>query len=52
MEFMDEAAIANGRLPEDVLTNEEILARLPVLFRRLRVQSIEAQEQLDLLEPS
>jgi hypothetical protein len=50
MTFMDEAAIANGRIPQDVLGNAELLAELPLLFRKLRIQSLDQPEQLDALK--
>lgn len=50
MEFMDEAAIANGRIPQDVLGNAELLAELPLLFRKLRIHNVDQPEQLDALK--
>lgn len=47
-EFFDRAAAANGIIPEDLLTDEEVVARLPVLFRTLRGSPV-APDNLDEL---
>ncbi len=35
-EFFDRAAAERGRIPNDLLSNDEVLGKLPVLFRTLR----------------
>jgi transcriptional regulator with XRE-family HTH domain len=47
-ELMDFAAAAKGRIPEDLLDDSEVAARLPILFRTLRSKQI-SKEQLELL---
>lgn len=47
-EFFDKAAAERGRLPSDLASDEEILAKLPVLFRTLRGARIDS-EHLDAL---
>jgi len=47
-EFMDAAAAAKGRIPRDLLNDEEVASRLPVLFRTLRSKPLSG-EQLDKL---
>ena len=47
-EFFDLAAAERGRLPADLLTDEEVIKKLPVLFRTLRGQPV-PDEQLDKL---
>ncbi len=48
IEFFDLAAAARGRLPKDLLSDEELLEKLPVLFRTLRGAPLPA-EKLDAL---
>ncbi len=47
-ELIDLAAAAKGRIPQDLLSDEEVAARLPVLFRTLRSKPLSG-EQLDKL---
>lgn len=47
-DLLDMAATANGRIPTDILTNEEAVARLPVLFRTIRNKALDP-EKLDKL---
>ena len=47
-ELMDLAAAAKGRIPEDLLTDSEVAARLPILFRTLRSKSL-SKDQLEKL---
>ncbi|MFZ5501050.1 MAG: helix-turn-helix domain-containing protein [Candidatus Micrarchaeota archaeon] len=42
------ASIGNERIPPQVLNNEQLMARLPVIFRSLTTQKI-TEEQLDKL---
>lgn len=44
----DLAAAARGRVPQDLLSDEEVAARLPILFRTLRSKPLSG-EQLDRL---
>jgi transcriptional regulator with XRE-family HTH domain len=46
--FHDLAAAEAGRIPPDLLADEEVLAKLPVLFRTLRGQQV-SDEELDAL---
>jgi len=48
IEFFDRAAAARGRLPADLQTDENLLGRLPVLFRTLRGRKV-TPEKLDQL---
>jgi transcriptional regulator with XRE-family HTH domain len=47
-QLFDLAAAAKGRIPEDLLSDEEVAARLPILFRTLRSKPLSG-EQLDKL---
>ena len=48
IEFFDLAAAEKGRLPKDLLSDEELVDKLPVLFRTLRGKKL-SDEQLDSL---
>ncbi len=47
-EFFDLAAAERGRLPADILADEQVLSKLPVLFRTLRAGKVD-QAKLDAL---
>ncbi|HVM62487.1 MAG TPA: helix-turn-helix transcriptional regulator [Verrucomicrobiae bacterium] len=47
-EFMDLASMARGEIPKDVLSDEELLKRLPVFFRSVRGAEL-TETQLDEL---
>lgn len=46
--FFDLAAAAKGQIPKDLLGDEEVLEKLPVLFRTLRGERVPA-DKLDAL---
>lgn len=46
--FLDLAAAAKGRIPNDLMSDEEVVGKLPALFRTLRGDSV-SQEDLDKL---
>ena len=48
LEFFDLAAASRGELPADLLSDEEVVAKLPVLLRTLRGAPV-AEEQMDAL---
>lgn len=47
-EFFDLAAAETGRIPDEFLSDEEIMSQLPLLFRTFRGQRVSA-EKLDKL---
>jgi len=49
-EFFDKAAAERGRIPADLLSDEELLGRLPVLFRTLRGAKIDSKRLDALIE--
>lgn len=49
-QFFDLAAIEKGRVPLDILREEELVERLPVVFRTLRGQKVSAERLNDLAE--
>lgn len=46
--MFDVAAIAKGRVPQDLLSDEDVAARLPILFRTLRGKPL-TKEQFEKL---
>lgn len=46
--LLDLAAAAKGRIPQDLLRDDQVAARLPLLFRTLRNKPLSA-EQLEKL---
>lgn len=49
-EFFDLAAAARHEFPEDLMTDEEVVRRLPVLFRRLRGDPVPDEDLDDLMD--
>ena len=47
MDLFDAAAAERGRIPRDIMSDEEVVKKLPVLFRTIRS---ERQEDVDLDE--
>lgn len=41
VDLLDKAAIDRGELPQSLLSDEQVLEQLPILFRTLRGQSVE-----------
>jgi transcriptional regulator with XRE-family HTH domain len=53
-EFFDRARSDAGRIPEEILANKNIVARLPLVFRTLRGQKLTAEQYeqiINLLHP-
>lgn len=48
--FMDLAAAASGRLPQDSLENEQLMACLPTFLRAMRGQAVAADDLDHLIE--
>lgn len=46
--FFDLAAASKGRIPDDILQDEEVVAKLPLVFRTLRGKRL-TDKQLDEL---
>lgn len=46
--FMDAAAVSAGQVPRDILDDEALAAKLPVLFRTIRGEKL-TEEQLDMV---
>ncbi len=48
--FFDLAAAERGRIPDDVLSDKDLVEKLPVLFRTLRGQRVDEASLTDLAE--
>ena len=49
-EFFDLAAASRGQIPEEILTNDKLVAKLPVLFRTLRGERVPEEKLDELME--
>jgi transcriptional regulator with XRE-family HTH domain len=49
-QLIDLAAAAKGRIPEDLLADEEVASRLPILFRTLRSKPLSGEQLEKLIE--
>jgi len=49
-EFFDLAAAEAGRIPEDILNDDELLKKVPILFRAARGQQVSRADMQDLLD--
>ena len=50
IEFFDVAAASRGEIPSDLLKDEELLQKLPMLFRTLRATPVEDSKLDKLVE--
>lgn len=50
LEFCDLATINAGKIPNDIVSDEELLAAVPLLFRSIRKEGIEKGKIHELLE--
>lgn len=48
--FFDYAAAATGRIPQDVMNDEDLVRKLPVVFRTLRGQKLSVEQLRELAE--
>ena len=48
LEFFDAAAVSRGQIPKDLLSDDELVEKLPVLFRTMRGKPV-SPEKLDEL---
>ena len=49
LEFFDLAAAARGEIPKDILSDEEVVRKLPVVFRTLRGSALSPDKLDDLI---
>ncbi len=50
LDFFDVAAASRGELPRDLLDDEELLGKLPLLFRTLRGGQVESRKLDELID--
>ncbi|HBB17225.1 MAG TPA: hypothetical protein DCZ97_09605 [Syntrophus sp. (in: bacteria)] len=48
--FCDLAIISAGKIPDDIVTNEELINALPVLFRKVRNKTLDAEALENLIK--
>jgi hypothetical protein len=48
--FFDLAAAELGQVPEDIMSDEELLRRLPLLFRTVRGSELTEEKLRELIE--
>ncbi len=49
-EFFDLAAASRGQIPEEILSNENLVRKLPLLFRTLRGEKVPEEKLDELIE--
>jgi transcriptional regulator with XRE-family HTH domain len=49
-ELRDIAAVENGRIPEDLLNDEEVLSRMPLLLRTVHNRQLDHEEIEKLID--
>ncbi len=50
LEFFDLAAATRGEIPKDLLSDDELVGKLPVVFRTLRGSALSPEKLDDLIE--
>ncbi len=49
IELFDHAATARGEIPSDLMADEKVVEKLPVLFRTMRARQLSGDKNLDAL---
>ena len=49
-EFYDRAAACAGQIPKEILDDEELVGKLPLIFRTLRGEKLTEEQMRDLME--
>ena len=49
LEFCDLAVVSAGKIPNDIISNDEVMNALPVLFRTLRRKELDEEELKNLV---
>lgn len=49
-EFMDQAAVSRGQIPRDLVSNEQLVEKLPVFFRTVRGAELTDKKLDDVIE--
>jgi transcriptional regulator with XRE-family HTH domain len=50
LELFDVAAAERGRIPEDIMSDEAVVDKLPVFFRTMRGKQLSPEQLNDLIE--
>lgn len=50
LDFFDAAAASRGEIPEDLLSDDEVVEKLPILFRTLRAKPVSSDKLDELVE--
>ncbi len=50
LEFFDTAAVERGRIPADLMSDADVVKKLPVLFRTMRAKQITGNDLDDLID--
>lgn len=50
IELFDVAAADRGEIPADLMSDEEVVKKLPILFRTMRGDPVSAEQLTDLVE--
>lgn len=50
LEFCDLATISAGKIPDDIVSDKELLAAVPAFFRSIRKEGIDKEKIQELLE--
>ena len=50
LEFFDLASVARGEIPKDLLSDDQVADKLPILFRTLRGSPIPEEKMDDLVD--
>lgn len=49
-EFMDLASLTRGKIPNDIINNEELMSKVPLFFRTIRGEKPTKEELKELLK--
>ena len=50
LEFCDLATISAGKIPADIVSDKELMAEVPILFRSIKKEGLESERIQKLLE--
>jgi hypothetical protein len=50
LEFFDTAAVERGQIPPDLMSDADVVAKLPVLFRTMRAKQVSSDKLDDLVD--
>lgn len=50
LEFFDTAAVERGQIPPDLMSDADVVEKLPVLFRTMRAKQVSSDKLDDLID--